>query len=126
MRINQLLRADSAVTPEAMRRFQTDPGSARADAFVPAFLGAAAELQAAGKGDDTLRRAAVLLSEWDRRYTRDNRRAVLFESAMEALPRLLLDELIPAVRRQHRGSGGAAAGCRDPGADGRFEQCLVG
>ncbi len=96
MRINQLLRADSAVTPEAMRRFQTDPGSPRADAFVPAFLDAAAALHRAGRGDDTLRQAAALLSEWDRHYTRDNRRAVLFEAAMAALPRLLLDELIPA------------------------------
>ncbi len=96
MRINQLLRADSAVTPDAMRGFQTDPGSARADAFVPVFLAAAAALQNAGRSDDTLRRAASLLSEWDRRYTRDNRRAVLFEAAMTALPRLLLDELIPA------------------------------
>jgi penicillin amidase len=95
MRINQLLRADSAVTPDAMRGFQTDPGSARADAFVPVFLAAAAALQKAGRSDDTLRRAASLLSEWDRRYTRDNRRAVLFEAAMTALPRLLLDELIP-------------------------------
>ena len=96
MRINQLLRADSAVTPEAMRRFQTDPGSARADAFVPAFLAAAAARQQSGQSDDTLRRAVALLREWDRRYTQDNRRAVLFEAAMEALPRLLFDELTPA------------------------------
>ncbi len=96
IRINQLLRADSAVTPEDMRRFQTDPGSPRADAFVPAFLAAAAVLQTTRRSDDTLRRAAALLSEWDRRYTRENRRAVLFEAAMAALPRLLLDELTPA------------------------------
>ncbi len=95
MRINQLLRADSSVTPDQMRQFQTDPGSVRADAFVPAFLAAAAALQAQGAGDDELRRAASLLAEWDRRYTRNNRRAVLFEAAMDALPGLLLDELIP-------------------------------
>ncbi|HEU5218044.1 MAG TPA: penicillin acylase family protein, partial [Gemmatimonadales bacterium] len=71
-------------------------GSARADAFVPVFLAAAAALQSAGRGDDTLRRAAALLAEWDRRYTRENRRAVLFEDAMAALPRLLLDELVPS------------------------------
>src|SRR6185295_17343904 len=35
--INRLLRADSAVTPEAMRRYQTDPGSMRADLFLPYF-----------------------------------------------------------------------------------------
>lgn len=96
MRINQLLRSDGAVTPEAMRRYQTDPGSPRADAFVPAFLSAAAALDRAGRSDDSLRRAALLLSEWDRRYTRENRRAVLFEAALRALPALLWDELIPA------------------------------
>jgi penicillin amidase len=99
MRINQLLRADSAVTPDAMRRYQTDPGSARADAFAPLFLAAARAEDAAGRGDDTLRLAARLLGEWDRRYTRDNRRAVLFEAAMSALVPLVWDELIPAAGR---------------------------
>ncbi len=74
MRINALLRADSAVTPDAMRRFQTDPGSARADFFVPFFLRAA-------RGSE----AGRLLAEWDRRYTRENTRAVLFEEAMDQL-----------------------------------------
>ncbi len=92
MRINQLLRADSAVTPEAMRHLQTDPGSARADAFVPAFLAAAAK-------DTALRRPAEVLSQWDRRYTRDNNRAVLFEAAMAVLPRLVWDELISPGER---------------------------
>ena len=89
LRINELLRADSAVTPDDMRRFQTDPGSPRADWMVPAFLAAAKAVS----GDDTLARAAALLAQWDRRYTRDNRRAVLFEAAMEELPALLWDEL---------------------------------
>src|SRR5256885_8638270 len=35
MRINQLLRADSTMTVDKMRRLQTDPGSALADLFVP-------------------------------------------------------------------------------------------
>lgn len=96
MRINQLLRADSAVTPNAMRSFQTDPGSARADAFVPVLLAGARITLSAGAGDDTLRQAVRLLAEWDRRYTRENRRAVLFEAAMVALSRLTWDELIPA------------------------------
>lgn len=107
LRINQLLRADSAVTPAAMRRFQTDPGSARADAFVPPFLDAARALDAAGQGDDTLRRAAALLGEWDRRYTRENRRAALFEAAMAALGLLVWDELIP--RSPGGGSDATAA-----------------
>jgi penicillin amidase len=92
MRINALLREDSAVTPEAMRRYQTDPGNARADFFVPALLAAAA---AAPPADDTLRLAARLLADWDRRYTRANARAVLFEAAMDALADAVWDELIP-------------------------------
>jgi penicillin G amidase len=76
MRINAALRSDSAMTPDAMRQLQTDPGSARADYFVPYFL-------KAGAGSN----AARLLGQWDRRYTRDNQRAVLFEAAMGELNR---------------------------------------
>jgi penicillin amidase len=93
IRINELLRADSAVTPDAMRRFQTDPGSARADAFIPRFLAAAAHEDSAGRADATLREAAKLLGEWDRKYTKDNRRAVLFERAMRELTERTWDEL---------------------------------
>jgi penicillin amidase len=89
LRINELLRADTAVTPGAMARFQTDPGSPRADLFVPAFLAAAK-----GTGDSAAAAAARLLAQWDRRYTRDNRRAVLFEAAMSALSDRLWDELV--------------------------------
>ncbi len=93
MRINALLRADSAVTPDDMRNFQTDPGSARADAFVPFFLYAAASIDSAGKSDGNLRNAAELLGNWDRRYVRENRGAILFEAAMTELASLTWDEL---------------------------------
>jgi penicillin G amidase len=93
IRINTLLRADSAVTPEAMQRYQTDPGSARADVFAPAFLAAATAVRAAGGGDAELDSAARLLAQWDRRYTKDNERAVLFEAMMTALQDLTWDEL---------------------------------
>ncbi|HUF25510.1 MAG TPA: penicillin acylase family protein [Gemmatimonadaceae bacterium] len=89
IRINELLRADSAVTVETMRRMQTDPGSPRADRFVPAFV-AAARSRA---GSAALARAAELLDRWDRRYTRENDRAVLFEYAMRELDTRLWDEL---------------------------------
>ena len=94
LHINQLLRADSQVTPEAMRHYQTDPGSARADAFVPLLLDAAHAVDSAGQGDATLRRAAALLGEWDRRYLPENRRAILFELTMQQAVRLLFDELV--------------------------------
>jgi penicillin amidase len=98
IRINTLLRRDSSVTMEAMRRYQTDPGSARADAFVPAFLSAAAAMRARGQSDPTLDSAARLLGEWDRMYTRDSERAALFESMMTALQDHAWDEL---ARRSH-------------------------
>lgn len=94
MRINSLLRASASVTPDDMRRFQTDPGSARADAFAPFFLAAAAREDSAGRADPELREAARLLGEWERRYVRDNRRAVLFEAAMQELSRRTWDELV--------------------------------
>ncbi len=84
MRINQLLRADSAVTPDAMRRFQTDPGSSRAAAFVPHFVAA-----------DTSP-AARLLAAWDSRYTFESPAPVLFDAAMAELNSLVWDELIPS------------------------------
>lgn len=106
MRINSLLRTDSSVTPEAMRLYQTDPGSARADVFAPAFLAAAAALRAAGRSDATLDTAASLLREWNRRYTKDNERAVLFESMMSALQDRAWDELArparPVLRKKGR------------------------
>jgi penicillin amidase len=89
MRINALLRADSAATPDAFRRYQTDPGSARADHFVPYFLAAAR----GRSGGSRVARAASLLAEWDRRYVVDNERAVLFEYAMAELGTLVWDEL---------------------------------
>jgi len=93
MRINTLLRSDSAVTPDKMRLFQTDPGSARADAFVPLFLKAAAHEDSIGNGNARLKEATKLLAEWDRQYRRDNRRAVIFEAAMRDLARRTWDEL---------------------------------
>ena len=95
IRINTLLRADSQMTADGMRRMQTDPGSARADLFVPQFLASAEAVLAGGRGSDSLRQAAELLGEWDRQYQPDNERAILFELAMREVSRRLFDELIP-------------------------------
>ncbi|MFP3948078.1 MAG: penicillin acylase family protein, partial [Longimicrobiales bacterium] len=137
LRINGLLRADSAVTREAMGRYHLDPGSPRADHFVPAFLAAADRVTPAGRtgggsdgsgagsergGDtsevageetDAFQRAARLLAEWDRRYTLANERAVLFEYAMEALVDRTWDELErprAAGVMEDAGDGGDAEG----------------
>ena len=104
LRINALLRADSAVTPDAMRRYQTDPGSPLADRFVPAFLNAARRFPAR----DSLQRAARLLGQWDRRYTKESSRAVLYEEAMRQLSPLLWDELYPEGSRSELSPPGLA------------------
>jgi penicillin amidase len=96
LRIAALLRADSAVTPDAMRRFQTDPGSARADLFVPYFLRAGERAVARlpdGPARTQLDEATRWLAQWSRRYTRDDVHAVLFESAMRELSQRTWDEL---------------------------------
>jgi penicillin amidase len=103
LRINSLLRADSAMTAAKMQRMQTDPGSARADAFVPEFLAAAGREKKAGRSDAALERAAQLLGKWNRRYTKENHRAVLFEMAMDELGSATWDEL-GTVSRPQRGS----------------------
>jgi penicillin amidase len=102
MHINRLLRDLDSVTPLDMQRFQTDPGSTRADRFVPWFLAASRRLTQAGRDPAGLVAAAALLAEWDRRYTRENTRAVLFELAMDELEDRTWDELVP--RREGEGS----------------------
>ena len=94
MRINRLLRSDSAVTPETMRQWQTDPGSERANAFVPWFLGAAHAVRLRGHASATLDSAAAWLAAWDRRYVPDDEHAVLFEAAMRQLVSRTWDELL--------------------------------
>lgn len=88
-RINTLLRENSAVTATDMARYQTDPRSERAAAFVPAFVRAART----GPPRPSLVSAGRHLGEWDLRYSVENQGAVLFEAAMRNLPPLLYDEL---------------------------------
>ena len=92
MRINALLRADSSVTPDDMRRFQTDPSSERTKIYVDAFTRAVAAAPA--PRDSTLERAAQLLAGWDQRFTLDNQVAVLYTTALDELTRRTWDELL--------------------------------
>ncbi len=107
LRINALLRADSQVTPDAMRRYQTDPGNARADWFAPLFLDAARSALAVEHHDD-LAEAARLLADWDRRYTKQNERAILFELAMSELADRTWDELVPPGEEHRIATPGSA------------------
>jgi penicillin amidase len=95
LRINALLRADSSVTIDDMRRFQTDPGSARADYFVPYFLNAAQRVatRAMGPNRTLLAEAARQLTRWDRRYTPSGTGTVLFEAALREAAVQTWDEL---------------------------------
>lgn len=96
LRINQILRADSSVTADEMRAFQTDPLSARAQLFVGRIVAAGRNAQRTVAQDrDKLAQATTLLGEWDARYTKDNRRAVLFEETMAELANRTWDELLP-------------------------------
>jgi penicillin amidase len=98
LRINALLRADSSVTVDEMRRFQIDPGSARADFFVPYLVTAARRVAARGTGPNprVLEDAARELARWDRRYTLTNTGAVLFDATMREVAMQTWDELVPA------------------------------
>jgi penicillin amidase len=95
MRINQLLRFDSAVTVAAMQRYQTDPGSARADVLLGPILDLGTQALTGRTGFEAaqLKEAIELMLPWDRRYTRDNERAVLFELVVQELQDRLWDEL---------------------------------
>ncbi|HEY3285903.1 MAG TPA: penicillin acylase family protein [Gemmatimonadaceae bacterium] len=101
MRINALLRADSAVTPDAMRRYQTDPTSEMTALFVGPMFDAVAKAAGAGVADTFAVRGASLLREWDGRFTPDNERAVLYDAMMQELSQRTWDELRGAanVRR---------------------------
>ncbi|MFI5232536.1 MAG: penicillin acylase family protein [Gemmatimonadales bacterium] len=92
MHINALLRADSAVTPDDMRRFQTDPVSERTKIFVDAFTRAVGSVPA--PRDSALDHAARMLSTWDQRFTADNEVAVLYTAALDELTRRTWDELL--------------------------------
>jgi penicillin amidase len=84
------------MTPDKMRRLHSDPGSVRAERLVPALVSAARARIAAGDGSPSLAAAEKILAAWDRRYTRDNTGARLFETSLARLSGLLWDELIPA------------------------------
>ena len=90
MRLNELLREDSAVTPDKMRRMQTDPVSSQTQYFLPALLAAA---DAAGGRDSALARAAAHLRDWDGRFNAENTQAIVYETALSELTSRTWDEL---------------------------------
>lgn len=96
LQINRLLRADSAMTPDKMRGFHTNPGSVRAEKYGPVLVAAAQTRMKQGDTSKSLAAAEAILRAWDMRYTRDNAGARLFETALARTASLLWDEFIPA------------------------------
>jgi penicillin amidase len=95
LQINRLLRADSSMTADKMRQFQTNPTSVRADRLVPAFVHAGTVRVQQGDTAQSLKAAVEMLGTWDRAYTKSNTGARLFETAMGRLTQQLYDELMP-------------------------------
>ena len=95
LRINELLRANASVTVDDMRRWQTDRSSPRADLFVPAFLNAART----HASDPDVAQGARYLAQWNRTYTANDERAMLFEFAMDELSPRIWDELADPADR---------------------------
>lgn len=95
MRINALLRADSSVTVDDMRRFHTDARS-ELTPFVMSALGEAkAAAQAAGAWTADDEAAFAFLSNDSYEFTPESRWAVLFASLVGRLTALTWDELVP-------------------------------
>lgn len=94
MRINHLLRADSSVTVDDMRRFHTDAQS-ELTPFVMTAVGDAREAaQAAGTWTSDDEVAFAQLASGEASFAPDSRWAVLFNAVVNALTRNVWDELI--------------------------------
>lgn len=95
MRINNLLRADSAVSVDDMRRFHTDPQSELTPFVMTALGDAKIAAEAAGRWTAEDETAFALLVTDRPEFTPDSRWAVLFTAMVTQLTNLTWDELIP-------------------------------
>ncbi len=94
MRINNLLRANTAVTVDDMRRFHTDPRS-ELTPFILTALGdarAAAESSGTWTADDES--AWAHLQQWDGAFTPSSSGPLLFDALLQAMSRHVWDELV--------------------------------
>lgn len=94
MRINALLRADSSVTVDDMRRFHTDPRSELTPFVLKAMAEAKASAEAAGTwtADDAAAYTHLTTGEYE--FTPTSSWAVLFGAVMTSMNRHVWDELI--------------------------------
>lgn len=96
MRINNLLRGDSSVTVDEMRRFHTDPRSELTPFIMTAVGDAKSSAEAAGTWTADDEAAFGILVKDDPAFTPDSRWAVLFAALVSNLTDLTWDELVPA------------------------------
>ncbi len=93
LRINEILRADAAMTPEKMRLAHTDPRSALTEPLRSAVRQAVAALRDYATPAD--REALTFLDGWDARFDSESQGAVLYVSFLDELTRRTWDELAP-------------------------------
>jgi penicillin amidase len=94
IRINTILRGDSAMTPEKMRLAHTDPESALTPVLLNALREAAEDARGAGTLGSTDSEALAVFDAWDQRFDPGSRGAVLFDALLAAMTRRTWDELV--------------------------------
>lgn len=98
LRINEILRADAAMTPEKMRLAHTDPRSALTE-----HVRGAVRAAVAARGMEvttTDREALAFLDEWDGRFDLESKGAVLYNTLLQEITRRTWDEMAPAGETQ--------------------------
>jgi len=92
MRINEILRADSAMTPEKMRLAQTDP---RSVLTAPVLRVVREAVRSAGSSASPADSAALaFLEAWDGRFDLESRGAVLFAALVAEITGRTWDEFV--------------------------------
>lgn len=108
MRINSILRADAAMTPDKMRLAHTDPYSELTEVLLGHVHDAVDRQRTAGAiaGPDST--AMAFLQAWDGRFDIESRGAVLYDQLYAAVTRRLWDELaMPGESRRVATPGSA-------------------
>lgn len=98
LRINEILRADAAMTPEKMRLAHTDPRSALTE-----HVRGAVRAAVAARGMEvttTDREALAFLDEWDGRFDSESKGAVLYNTLLQEITRRTWDEMAPPGETQ--------------------------
>ncbi len=95
MRINKILRGDSAMTPEKMRRAQTDPYSEYGFSLREAITEVVEEARRRGSLPAEVASSDSAIAIWTGTFEPSNQGAVVFDAFVTALTRLVWDELAP-------------------------------